>query len=113
MAKYGKDSPERFIDGALDGDTGGDTSPKGYQNTQTSNEMDSIKISRKDQSVLRSYALDNVGRVYGRYATSMKDMGGWAGGATSLKHSLEGASTIGPDEVGAASKVKHVIIPNH
>jgi len=108
---YGKDSPEKFIDGALDGDTGGEASPHGFQDTMTSNEMKEYSVNRKDQKILTAFAMDNVGRVYGRYATSMKDME-VPGGPTNLKASLKGASAVDED-VGAAGSVKHVIIPNH
>jgi hypothetical protein len=109
---YGKDSPERFIDGALDGDKAGLTAPDGYQDTMTSNEMLKYPVDRKDQHILTSFAMDNVGEVYGRYPTSMRDMAGIAGGTKNLKHSLTGASVVDED-VGAAGKVVHHIIPNH
>jgi hypothetical protein len=112
MAKYGKDHPERFIDGALDGETGGDTSPHGFQDSMTSNEMKKYSVDRKEQHILTAFAMDNVGRVYDRYMSSMKDMGGIAGSPTNLKHSLSGASAVN-EELGAVGSVKHVIIPNH
>jgi len=112
MATYGKDKPERFLDGALNGDKQGKTSTVGYQETMTSNEMLKYPVDRKDQHILTSFAMDNVGEVYGRYATSMRNMEGIAGGTKNLQHSLTGASAV-DEGVGAAGKVKHVIIPNH
>jgi len=109
---YGKDSPERFIDGALTGEKRGSSSTHGFQDSMTSHEMEKYHVDRKDQHILTAFALDNVGEVYGRYATSMKDMGGIAGSPTNLKHSLSGASAVS-EELGASGKVKRDIIPNH
>lgn len=93
MAKaYGKDSPERFIKGALDGDyptEGG----KGFQNTMTSHEMKKKSIG-SGQSILTATPMDNVGVVYDGFDSSMKDMGGIGGSPTNLAHSLTGCSAV-------------------
>lgn len=99
MAKMGKDDPSRFISGALDGDIGGGASSTGYQNSETSNELKEIRCSRKGQSIKTAFALDNVGKVYGRYASAGKDLSGFGGGKTSLAHSLNGANTVGADDL--------------
>jgi len=116
--KYGKDDPERFIDGALEGDIGehGGHDPSeewGYQDTVTSNEMEHEHVDRKGQSLLRAYALDNVGRVYDRFPSSMKHEEGIHGGTRNLKHSIDGAEAPADGDVGAAGPVKHVIIVDH
>jgi hypothetical protein len=97
---FGKDDPSRFIDGALRGGSG------------SSNEVQEMGCDRPDQKIVTSFGLDNVGKVYGRDASSMKDKGGFAGSPENLKHSLSGASAV-QEELGAAGKLKHVIIPNH
>jgi hypothetical protein len=116
MGKYGKDRPaqssESFIGGALVGNTGGETNKQGgYQNTDTSNEIMDYSVSRPDQDIKTPFALDNVGRVYDRFPTSMKDMT-WAGNYNNLAHSLTGASAV-QDKVGDKSDAKKTIIPNH
>jgi hypothetical protein len=108
---HGKDNPERFIDGALDGEKRGSESWHGYQESMTSNEMVKYPVDRKDQHILTAFAMDNVGEVYGRYATSMRRTE-MAGGTKNLKHSLSGASAV-DEEVGASSKLHKTIIPNH
>lgn len=110
---YGKDHPERFISGALNGDTGGEEGgTHGFQNSSTSNEIKDYKLSRKSQSIKTAFAMDNVGRVYDRFMTSLKDTE-CGGGPENLKHSLAGTSTVDADELGTSGKTKHVIIPNH
>jgi len=96
---FGKDSPERFIDGALTGGSG------------PSNEIVDKKIDRPEQSIKTALAMDNVKLAY-HEPSSIKDEGGFAGGISNLKHSLTGGSAVN-EEVGAAGKVKHTIIPNH
>jgi hypothetical protein len=95
---YGKDNPTRFIDGAL---TGGDG---------PSNEIKDYSVDRPEQKIKTAFAMDNV-KLACPIETSMKDMS-WPGGDANLKHSLTGASAVN-EEVGAAGKVKHVIIPWH
>lgn len=99
MGKYGKDSPERFISGAL---TGGSGPSEGIKTK---------KIDRPDQSINTAVAMDNV-KLAMDVETSIFDEGGFGGGVDNLKHSLTGSSAVN-EEVGAAGKVKHVIIPNH
>jgi hypothetical protein len=95
---YGKDSPERFIDGALKGGSG------------PSNGIDHIKVDRPDQSICVATPMDNVNLVM-PMESSIRDMS-WKGGVDNIKHSLTGASAVN-EEVGAVGSVKHVIIPNH
>lgn len=93
MAKFGKDDPERFIDGALTGRGGPPSHEKGYQHSMTSEGMHSKSIG-KGQSILTPIGLDNVGEVYGTFETSMADTGGFGGGPTNLSHSLTGTSAV-------------------
>jgi hypothetical protein len=109
---YKKDNPERFIDGALTGGGGPPSHTGGYQDSMTSHGMHETKVDRKNQTILTAIALDNVGKVYNTYETSMADMGGVAGGPENLEHSLSGCKAVN-EGVGAAGHVKHVIIPNH
>lgn len=111
-AVYGKDHPERFIEGALEGDIHGQTSPDGFQDTMTSNEMVKHPCDRPHQHILTATALDNVGRVYDRFPTSIRDVGGVRGGPENLKHSLTGVSAVNED-IGAAGHVHETIIPDH
>jgi hypothetical protein len=103
MAKYGKDRPakgaEGFISHALTGGSG------------PSNEIVSKKIDRPDQSIMTAFAMDNV-KLAMDIETSLQDEGGFGGSVDNLKHSLTGSSAVN-EEVGAAGKVRHVIIPNH
>jgi hypothetical protein len=112
MAKYGKDKPENFISGALSGGGAPPSKDHGYQDSSQSNEIVDYHVDRLDQKIKTAFAMDNVGRVYDRYPTSMKDMDGIAGGITNLEHSLKGTSAV-QEKVGAAGKTKETIIPNH
>lgn len=96
--KFGKDRPERFIDGALKGGSG------------PSNEIVHTKIDRPDQSINTAFALDNVNLAM-PMESSVKDQK-FPGGVDNIEHSLTGSSAVN-EEVGAAGKLKHVIIPNH
>lgn len=96
---YGKDSPERFIKGALTGGSG------------PSNQIVDKKIDRPNQSIKTAFGMDNV-KLAMDVETSLKDESGFGGSCENLKHSLTGASAVN-EEVGAAGKLKHVIIPNH
>jgi hypothetical protein len=100
---FGKDkvarSSEGFISEAL---TGGHGPSEG---------MSSKKIDRPDQSILTAVAMDNVDLAM-PIETSILDTTGIAGGVDNLKHSLTGASVVN-EEVGAAGKIKHIIIPSH
>ncbi len=96
---FGKDSPERFIDGALTGGSG------------PSNEIVKTKVDRPDQEINTAFAMDNV-KLAMPIETSVKDMKGWAGGIDNLKHSITGGNAVN-EEVGAAGSVKHTIIPHH
>lgn len=100
MARYGKDRPENFIEGALTGGSG------------PSNGIHNISVDRKSQSIKYTTPMDNV-QVAMHTKSSICDEGGFRGGPTNLKHSLGGASAPGPNDIGAAGPVKHVIIPNH
>jgi hypothetical protein len=99
---YGKDHPaqsnESFIGKALTGGTG------------DSNEVVTYPVDRPEQKIKTSFAMDNVVLAC-PIKTSLKDMT-WPGGVDNIKHSLTGASAVN-EEVGAAGKVKHVIVPNH
>lgn len=97
--KYGKDRPERFIDGALKGGSG------------PSNEIVHTKVDRPDQSINTAFAMDNV-KLAMPIESSVKSEGKFPGGVDNIEHSLTGSSAVN-EEVGAAGKVKHVIIPNH
>lgn len=96
---FGKDSPERFISGAL---TGGSGPSEGIHDKS---------IDRPDQKINTAVAMDNV-KLAMPIKSSILDEGGFGGGVDNLKHSLSGSSAVN-EEVGAAGKVKHVIIPNH
>lgn len=88
--KYGKDSPDRFISGAL---TGGSGPSEGIK----------TKGIGRGQSINSAYPLDNVGQLAGPHLPD--EMGGsLGGGMTNLGHSLQGASTVGPDSLGTRSK---------
>lgn len=103
MAKFGKDRPakssEGFIARALHGGNG------------PSNEIFNKKIDRPNQSIKTAFAMDNVTLAMD-VESSIQDESGFAGGIDNLKHSLTGSSAVN-EEVGAAGKLKHVIIPNH
>lgn len=86
-SKYGKDSPERFISGALTGGSG------------KSNEITTESIGR-GQKIMRAYAMDNVDLVM-PIATSLKDSKGFGGSTSNLGHSLKGCSAV-DDGTGAA-----------
>ena len=94
---YGKDSPERFISGALKGGSG-----------------PSEEIVTKDigdgQKINTAFAMDNVDLVM-PMDSSIKDQS-WRGGPENLQHSLTGASAENED-VGAAGSVKHTRIKDH
>ncbi|MGP0093115.1 MAG: hypothetical protein ACLPKB_24720 [Xanthobacteraceae bacterium] len=85
---YGKDDPERFIEGALTGGTG------------PSNGIEDEPIG-EGQTIKRAYALDNV-RLAMPICTSLMEED-FPGGPENLDHSLIGASAVN-DEVGAASE---------
>jgi hypothetical protein len=99
---YGKDMVVKgnagFIEKALTGGSG------------PSNEIKDYPVDRPDQSIKTAFAMDNVALAM-KIDTSMKDMS-WPGGISNIKHSLTGASAVN-EEVGAAGKVKHVIVPWH
>jgi len=80
MGKYGKDSPERFISGALTGGSG------------KSDEISSKSIGR-GQSINTALAMDNV-KLAMPIDSSIKDEGGFGGGIENLGHSLTGASAV-------------------
>ncbi len=98
IGKYGKDHPENMISGALTGGKG------------PSNEIEDYKVDRPDQTIKTAFAMDNV-KLAMDIETSIKDTS-FPGGVDNIDHSLTGASAVN-DEVGAAGKLKHVIIPNH
>lgn len=99
MGKYRKDTPERFIAGALTGGSG------------PSEGISSKKIGRPDQSINTAFGMDNV-KLAMPMDSSIADEGGIGGGVDNLKHSLTGSSAVNED-VGAVGKLKHDIIPNH
>ena len=96
--KFGKDHPERFIEGAL---TGGHGPSTGLYHKP---------VDRPHQSILTPVPMDNV-KLAMPIETSILD-DGFHGGVDNLKHSLTGSSAVN-EEVGAAGPLKHVIIPNH
>lgn len=96
---FGKDSPERFIDGAL---TGGSGPSAGIRE---------IKVNRPDQKINEATPMDNV-KLAMPIKSSILEEGGIGGGIENLKHSLTGTSAENED-VGAAGKLKHDVIPNH
>ena len=95
---YGKDTPERFIDGALKGGSG------------PSNQIDEKSIDRPDQKINTAFAMDNV-KLAMPIETSIRD-GKFAGSDDNLKHSLTGVSAV-QEEVGASGATKKTIFPNH
>lgn len=80
MAKFGKDSPERFISGAL---TGGSGPSEGIKN----------KSIGRGQTLKTAFAMDNVDLAM-PIDSSIMDDGGFGGGDTNLKHSLTGTSSV-------------------
>jgi len=96
---YGKDSPDRFIAGAL---TGGSGESEGIKE---------MKIDRPNQSINTAVPMDNV-KLAMPIKSSILDEGGFAGGITNLAHSLSGASAVQAD-TGAAGKTKKTIFPDH
>ncbi len=101
---YGKDRPatssESFIGRALTGGTG------------PSNAQKEMGIDRPSQKIITASAMDNVKLACPIETSIFDDAGSFAGGKENLKHSLTGASAV-QQEVGAAGKVKHTIIPDH
>lgn len=101
---FGKDrvvnSSEEFIGHALAG--GGMGPSKGIHDTSVS----------RGQTVKTALGLDNVQLAYPS-ESSILDTSGVRGSPTNLKHSLEGAEAVDPNDPGAAGPVKHVIIKNH
>jgi hypothetical protein len=98
--KFGKDHVENFIEGSL---RGGGMGP--------SEEIVDKKVAR-GQTIKTAFAMDNVELAYST-ETSLKDEGGFRGSPTNLKHSIEGAEAVDPNNPGAAGPVKHVIIADH
>lgn len=100
---FGKDrvakGSESYIEEALRGGHG------------PSEDIHDVRIDRPDQSINTAVGLDNVILAMD-IKSSILDEGGFAGGIDNLEHSLKGSSAVNED-VGAASKLKHVIIPNH
>lgn len=100
---FGKDKvakgSEGFIEHALHGGHG------------PSEGIHDKKIDRPQQSIKTAVALDNV-KLAMDIESSILDEGGFAGGIDNLEHSLKGSSAVNED-LGAAGKVKHTIIPNH
>lgn len=98
--EYGKDHPERFIEGAL---TGGHGPSEGIHHT---------KVDRKGQSIMTPVAMDNV-KLAMPIESSILEEGGFRGSTTNVKHSLEGARAPSDGDVGAAGHVRHDIIEDH
>jgi hypothetical protein len=101
MAKYGKDrgGSEAYISEALHGGDG------------PSSGMQKLDVDRPNQVIMRAHALDNV-QCAGFEESTLKDLGGFAGGVTNIGHTLKGATGLGSDG-GEAGTVKHKIIPDH
>lgn len=87
--KYGKDSPERFISGALTGGSG------------PSNGIDKKSIG-EGQTINSAFGMDNV-KLAMNVENSLRDEGGFGGGKDNLKHSLTGTSAV-QEGVGSAGK---------
>lgn len=77
---YGKDSPERFIDGALTGGSG------------PSDEIVKKSIGR-GQTINTAFPMDNV-KLAMPMESSIKKTGGFGGGLDDLSHSLTGTSAV-------------------
>lgn len=77
---YGKDSPERFISGAL---TGGSGPSEGIHK----------KSIGRGQTINTATSMDNV-RLAMDVDSSIEDQGGFGGGVNNLDHSLTGTSAV-------------------
>jgi hypothetical protein len=91
---------ESYIEGALRGGSG------------PSEGIEDVKINRPQQSINTAVALDNVKLAMDVPSSIIGDDKGFGGGIDNLEHSLKG-STAENEDVGAAGKVRHNIIPNH
>jgi len=87
---YGKDSPERFISGAL---TGGSGKSEGIHERSIG----------RGQTLCTALPMDNV-KLAMPIKSSIEDMS-WRGSDENLKHSLTGVSAV-QETVGAAGSVK-------
>jgi hypothetical protein len=100
--KFGKDrvekSSESYISEALHGGSG---PSEGIHDT---------KVDRPHQSINTAVALDNVTLAMDIKSSILDDK--FAGGVDNLEHSLTGSSAVN-EKIGAASKLKETIIPNH
>lgn len=100
--KYGKDrvpgGNEGYISSALRGGSGPSDGTKSYP------------VPRPHQTIKTAFPQDNVVCCM-PIETSIKDMS-WPGGVDNIKHSLTGTSAVN-DEVGAAGKLRHILIPDH
>src|SRR5262249_46907437 len=102
---YGKDrvakGSEGYISSAL---TGGRGESEG---------LDSMKVDRKNQSILTPTPQDNVTLAFDIETSIKHDTRGFHGGTTNVAHSLDGAKAPADGDVGAAGPVDHNIIPDH
>lgn len=104
MNKYGKDRVPKGSDGYISEALHGGSGP--------SEGLHSKGIDRKGQTILTAVGMDNVDLAM-NIESSILDEGGFRGGTTNLKHSVEGATGLADGDVGADGPVRHVIIPNH
>jgi hypothetical protein len=104
MSKYGDkkvpESNEGFLDSALRG--GGMGPSKGIVNH---------KVAR-GQTIKTATPQDNIQLAYPT-ESSIREEGGFRGSPTNLKHSIEGAEAVDPNNPGAAGPVRHTIIADH
>lgn len=102
VGRFGKDHPgskeTNFIDHALTGGSG------------PSEGLHKYPVDRRDQHILTPLGMDNV-KLAMHEPSSILDTH-FAGGVENLEHSLKGTHAVN-EEIGAAGKVNHVIIPNH
>ena len=101
--KFGKDRPSGSEIGYIDHSLKGGSGP--------SNDVKTYPVDRPNQSIKTSLAMDNV-KLAMPIDSSIEDMSDWPGGVDNISHSLTGSSAVN-EEVGAAGKVKHIILPDH
>ena len=101
---YGKDrvakGSEGYISEAL---TGGSGKSEG---------MHTMKVDRKNQTIVTATAMDNVDLALD-IPSSITAPDDFHGGSRNLKHSIDGAEAPADGDVGAAGPVNHNIIPDH
>ncbi len=101
---FGKDRVAKGSEGYIEHALAGGSGP--------SEGIEDMRINRPQQSINTAVALDNVKLAMDVPSSIIGDEKDFAGGVDNLEHSLKGSSAENED-VGAAGKVKHTIIPNH